>query len=87
MNITVIVAADRSISTCVLGLSVCLVLTMAGIVTSKATRENGSNSMIESIFANYWNEVTNLLGGKPNRSLAISLGEYPPPLFDGAAIV
>ncbi len=43
--------------------------------------------MAESIFDSYWDEVKHLLGGKPSKSMAISLNENPPAQFNGAAIV
>lgn len=43
--------------------------------------------MAESIFKNYWNEVSILLGGKPNKSMAISLSENPPAQFNGVTVV
>jgi hypothetical protein len=38
--------------------------------------------MPESIFENYWNEVSELLGGNPSKKMAISLSENPPAKFD-----
>ncbi len=43
--------------------------------------------MTESIFKNYWNEVSRVLGGKPNKSRAISLSENPLTRFDGLTVV
>ncbi len=43
--------------------------------------------MTKSIFENYWNEVSGLLGGRPNKSMAISLSENSQAQFDGRTVV